>query len=146
MNTGLCFPFILFKMATPRKRNMTTHGGKLTAIVQYLEANDADDFLNGLLKLSKFIDQAHDLFFRTKDNKKIKDFFTGVSGVLDIQCTFVCIYTFCLQFVLELDMCLWNTDAPGGNKVEIWQKSLSPIFWPRPTSRGMWCQRSVRNP
>ena len=22
------------------------------------------------------------------------------------------------------DMCLWNTDAPGGNKVEIWQKSL----------------------
>ena len=23
----------------------------------------------------------------------------------------------------ELDMCLWNTDAPGGNKVIIWQKS-----------------------
>ena len=21
----------------------------------------------------------------------------------------------------ELDMCLWNTDAPGGNKVKIWQ-------------------------
>ena len=29
-------------------------------------------------------------------------------------------------------MCLWNTEAPGGNKVKIWQKSLSPTFWPRP--------------
>ena len=27
-------------------------------------------------------------------------------------------------------MCLWNTDAPGGNKVEIWQKSLSYILTP----------------
>ena len=26
-------------------------------------------------------------------------------------------------------MCLWNTDASGGNKVKIWQKSLSPTFW-----------------
>ena len=34
-------------------------------------------------------------------------------------------------------MCLWNTDAPGGNKVKIWQKSLSPTFWPRPTP-GAW--------
>ena len=25
---------------------------------------------------------------------------------------------------LKLDMCLWNTDAPGGNQVKIWQKSL----------------------
>ena len=41
---------------------------------------------------------------------------------------------------------LWNTDAPGGNKVQIWQKSQSPSFWPRPTPRGMWCQWSVRNP
>ena len=23
--------------------------------------------------------------------------------------------------VYQLDMCLWNTDAPGGNKVKIWQ-------------------------
>ena len=30
-------------------------------------------------------------------------------------------------------MRLWNTDAPGSNKVIIWQKSLSPTFWPRPT-------------
>ena len=29
-------------------------------------------------------------------------------------------------------MCLWNTDAPGGNKVKIWQKFLSPLFWPAP--------------
>ena len=29
---------------------------------------------------------------------------------------------------IQLDMCLRNTDAPGGNKVKIWQKSLSPIF------------------
>ena len=36
----------------------------------------------------------------------------------------------------ELDMCLWNTDAPGGNKVQLWQKSLSPTFWPRPTPQG----------
>ena len=33
-------------------------------------------------------------------------------------------------------MCLWNTDAPGGNKVKIWQKSLSPTFWPRPHTQG----------
>ena len=33
----------------------------------------------------------------------------------------------------EKNMCLWNTDAPGGNKVKLWQKSLSPTFWPRPT-------------
>ena len=35
--------------------------------------------------------------------------------------------------IRQLDMCLWNTDAPGGNKVKIWQKSLSPTFWPCPT-------------
>ena len=29
-------------------------------------------------------------------------------------------------------MCLWNTEAPGGNKVKLWQKSLSPTFWPDP--------------
>ena len=33
----------------------------------------------------------------------------------------------------KLDMCLWNTDAPGGNKVKIWQKSQRPTFWPCPT-------------
>ena len=32
----------------------------------------------------------------------------------------------------QQDMCLWNTDATGSNKVKIWQKSLSPIFRPRP--------------
>ena len=26
---------------------------------------------------------------------------------------------------------LWKTDAPGGNKAEICQTSLTPIFWPR---------------
>ena len=36
----------------------------------------------------------------------------------------------------ELDMCLWNTDAPGGNKVQLWQKSKSPTFWPCPTPQG----------
>ena len=41
-----------------------------------------------------------------------------------------------LQTETKLDMCLWNTDAPGGNKVQLWQKSLSPTFWPRPTPRG----------
>ena len=51
-----------------------------------------------------------------------------------------------LKELIRLDMCLWNTDAPGGNKVKIWQKSLSPTFWPRPIPRGMWCQWSVRNP
>ena len=39
----------------------------------------------------------------------------------------------------ELDMCLSNTDAPGGNNVKIWQNSLSPTFWPRPTP-GTWDQ------
>ena len=32
----------------------------------------------------------------------------------------------------KLDMCLWNTDAAGDNKVKVWQKSLSPTFWPHP--------------
>ena len=27
-----------------------------------------------------------------------------------------------------LDMCLCDTDASSGNKVKIWQKSLSPTF------------------
>ena len=26
-----------------------------------------------------------------------------------------------LNIFIKLDMCLWNTDAPGGNKVKIWQ-------------------------
>ena len=38
--------------------------------------------------------------------------------------------------LFQLDMYLWNTDAPGGNKVKLWQKSLSPTFWPRPTPQG----------
>ena len=33
----------------------------------------------------------------------------------------------------EQDMCLWNTDAPDGNKVKLRQKSPSPTFWPFPT-------------
>ena len=36
----------------------------------------------------------------------------------------------------NLHMCLWNTDAPGGNKVKLWQKSLSPTIWPRSTPGG----------
>ena len=34
----------------------------------------------------------------------------------------------------EQDMCLWNMDAQGDNKVKIWQKSLSPTvhFDPAP--------------
>ena len=48
--------------------------------------------------------------------------------------------------IRKLDICLWNTDAPGGNKVHYMAKSLSPKFWPCPTPRGMWCQWSVRNP
>ena len=34
------------------------------------------------------------------------------------------------------DMCLWNTDAPGDNKVKTWKKSLSPTFLPCPQPRG----------
>ena len=58
-------------------------------------------------------------------------------------CWFKCIISEIFQ--KEKDMCLWNTDAPGGNKVKIWQKSLCPTFWSCPTPRGMWCQWSVRN-
>ena len=39
--------------------------------------------------------------------------------------------------ITKLDMCLWNTDAPSVNKVEIWQKSPSPIFWPHPQGHVM---------
>ena len=45
------------------------------------------------------------------------------------------------EFVLQygqLDMCLWNTDAPASNKVKILQKSRSPTFWLCPTPRGMY--------
>ena len=45
----------------------------------------------------------------------------------------------------KLDMCLWNTDAPGGKKVKIWQKSLSPTFWPHPTP-GEWDVSEVWGP
>ena len=34
--------------------------------------------------------------------------------------------------VKKLDMCLRNMDAPGRNNVKIWQKSLSPTFYPAP--------------
>ena len=37
----------------------------------------------------------------------------------------------------KLDMCLWNTDAPSGNKVKIRQKSLSSTFWPHPQGHVM---------
>ena len=37
---------------------------------------------------------------------------------------------FSLDGLLKQDMCLWNTDAPGGNKVKLWQKSKSYIFIP----------------
>ena len=43
----------------------------------------------------------------------------------------------CRQKLQKLDMCLWNTDAPGDNKVKIWQKSLSPSFYPAPPP-GAW--------
>ena len=62
--------FIHFiQMATPRRRNVTRQWGILTAIVRYLEATDnvADDFFNGLLKLSKFIDPRL-YIIGTKDN------------------------------------------------------------------------------
>ena len=32
--------------------------------------------------------------------------------------------------IFELDMCLWNTDAPGGNKIQIWQNLKVPNFDP----------------
>ena len=32
------------------------------------------------------------------------------------------------RHVYKLDMSLWNTDASGGNKVKLWQKSLSYIL------------------
>ena len=35
------------------------------------------------------------------------------------------------QMNIKLDMCLWNKDAPGGNKVNTWQ-NLSPTFWTPP--------------
>ena len=34
-------------------------------------------------------------------------------------------------------MCLWNMDAPGGNKVKIRQKSVSPKLWPHPQGHVM---------
>ena len=46
----------------------------------------------------------------------------------------------------KLDMCLWNTDAPGGNKFKIWQNSKSQILTP-PHPQGhvmsMKCEQSL---
>ena len=36
---------------------------------------------------------------------------------------------------IGLDLCLWNMDAPGGNRVKIWQ-NLCLTFWPRPNLQG----------
>ena len=34
---------------------------------------------------------------------------------------------------IQQDMCLWNMDAPGGNKVKLWQKYLKVLhFDPAP--------------
>ena len=40
---------------------------------------------------------------------------------------------------------MWNTDVPGGYKVKILQKSLSPILWPAlSTPRGMGCPQTFQ--
>ena len=56
------------------------YSGYIYSLLQYLEATDivTDYFFDGLLKLGKFIDQAH---VRDKRQSTIKDFFTGVSRV-----------------------------------------------------------------
>ena len=36
--------------------------------------------------------------------------------------------------------------CPRRQQCQIWQKSASPTFWPRPTPRGMWCQWSCEEP
>ena len=46
----------------------------------------------------------------------------------------------------QLDMCLWNTDAPRRQQSQNMAKSLSAKFWPHPIPRGMWCQWGVSNP
>ena len=40
------------------------------------------------------------------------------------------------QTFQKLDMCLWNTDAPGGNQVEIWQKSPKSYILTQPHPKG----------
>ena len=40
----------------------------------------------------------------------------------------------------KLDTCLWNKDATGGNKVQIWQKKFKFHILTCPTTRGMWCE------
>ena len=37
---------------------------------------------------------------------------------------------------LDNKICLWNTDAPGGNKVKNLAKAESPTIWPRPNPKG----------
>ena len=36
-------------------------------------------------------------------------------------------YHYCT--VCQLDMCLWNIDVPGGNKVKIWQNTLQVLHF-----------------
>ena len=36
---------------------------------------------------------------------------------------------------MKLDMCLWNTDAPGGNKFKIWENLLVLHFDPTKGAR-----------
>ena len=58
---------------------------------------------------------------------------------LHMACFTVMAYMFNKDFTIRLDMCLWNTDAPSGNKVKIWQKSLKSyiLTWTHPQGHGM---------
>ena len=47
--------------------------------------------------------------------------------------------------IKQLDMCLWNMDAPVGNNVKIWENLLVLHFDFRPHPKGKWCQWNVRS-
>ena len=48
--------------------------------------------------------------------------------------------------MIQQDMCLWNKDAPGGNKIKLLQNLSMPYILTPPHPRGMLCQWSVSNP
>ena len=41
-----------------------------------------------------------------------------------------------LKYLHQLDMCLWNTDAPGSNKVKLRQKIFKSYFFTPPNPQG----------
>ena len=109
-----------------------------------LEKLTADSFYKQPLRNNKFFKYQGNTVCFTRWIKSnllyVKDIFnesglkpiTDIGRILQNKQNWLCEYRILHKIFsngnIKLDMCLLNTDAPGGNKLKIWQKSLSPTF------------------